>query len=77
MIASVLQPDDSSCPCLNGGTCEYLSRRGRTIIYCHCPTGYFGTRCEICECKQFVHKIHIATCFIFICLFYKPASYVQ
>ena len=61
MIVNILQPDDSSCPCLNGGTCEYFKGRGQTIIYCHCPIDFIGNRCEISECKQFYPKY---ACFV-------------
>ena len=49
ILDNVLQPDESSCPCLNGGTCRYSSRRGRTFIHCTCPIGFVGSRCQIGE----------------------------
>ena len=59
--AYVLQPDESSCPCLNGGTCRYLSRRGRTIVYCLCQTGYIGNHCQTSKqkLKNDLHKSNI------------------
>lgn len=41
VVAATRKP----CSCQNGGMC-HLKRRA-----CHCPTGYFGRRCERVSCK--------------------------